>query len=155
MAQNARATGTPPAKPSQSQAMAQEAKSSSSTTSKPVMQPTPVQQAQALHHIGTNKNWISTARGGPWSPKFEPFFKYAGLDINKAPANLVEVLNHRGPHPEAYHRLVLDRLTNATTGLKPFTNDYSNAVTGTLQAIGKEVQTVGTEVNKLLTQTPK
>jgi RHS repeat-associated protein len=47
MAQNARATGTPPAKPAQSQAMAAEAKAPSSTTSKPSMQPTPVQQAQA------------------------------------------------------------------------------------------------------------
>ncbi|HEY4481343.1 MAG TPA: AHH domain-containing protein, partial [Candidatus Brocadiaceae bacterium] len=73
------------------------------------------------HHIATNKNSISNARGGPWTPRFEKFFKNAGLDINKGSENLVSVLNHKGPHPEAYHKLVHDRLTTATQGLKPNT----------------------------------
>jgi RHS repeat-associated protein len=37
----------------------------------------------ADHHIATNKNNISTARGGPWTPRFKTFFDKAGLDINK------------------------------------------------------------------------
>ena len=108
--------------------------------------------ASADHHIATNKNSISTARGGPWTPKFESFFKKAGLNINKGSENLVNVLNHKGPHPEAYHKLVFDRLTTATQGLKANTAAYKTAVTNTLQGIGKEAQTSGSTVNKLLTQ---
>ena len=78
----------------------------------------------------------------------------AGLDINKGAENLVNVLNHKGPHPEAYHQLVFDRLTSATQGLKANTAAYKTAVTNTLQTIGKEAQTVGSTVNKLLTKNP-
>jgi RHS repeat-associated protein len=108
----------------------------------------------ADHHIATNKNNISTARGGPWTPRFKTFFDKAGLDINKGAENLVNVLNHKGPHPEAYHQLVFDRLTSATQGLKANTAAYKTAVTNTLQTIGKEAQTVGSTVNKLLTKNP-
>ena len=55
-----------------------------------------------VHHIATNKNWDSPARGGPWSPRFEKLFKKAGMSLDDA-ANKVAVPGHRGPHPEAYH----------------------------------------------------
>jgi len=108
----------------------------------------------ADHHIATNKNNVSTARGGPWTPRFKTFFDKAGLDINKGSENLVNVINHKGPHPEAYHQLVFDRLTTATQGLKANTAAYKTAVTNTLQAIGTEAQQVGSTVNKLLTKKP-
>ena len=114
----------------------------------------PQKVKSADHHIATNKNDISTARGGPWTPRFRTFFDKAGLDINKGSENLVNVINHKGPHPEAYHQLVFDRLSTATKGLKANTNTYKTAVTNTLQAIGTEAQTVGSPVNKLLTKTP-
>ncbi|HEY4197938.1 MAG TPA: AHH domain-containing protein, partial [Mucilaginibacter sp.] len=115
-------------------------------------QETPAQQWQAKHHIATNKNTISAASGGPWTPRFEPFFKNAGLDMNKGAENLVEVINHAGPHPEAYHQLVFDRLTAATIGLPTNSSIYTAAVSQTLQAIGKEAQTIGSQVNILLTK---
>jgi len=59
-----------------------------------------------LHHIATDKNWISDSSGGPWSPVFEEYFEGAGLELND-PANLVEVEGHVGPHPRAYHEEVL------------------------------------------------
>jgi hypothetical protein len=108
--------------------------------------------ASADHHIATNKNSISTARGGPWTPRFEPFFKKAGLDINKGSENIVNVIGHYGPHPEAYHNLVFERLTKATAGIKANTAAYKTAVTNTLQTIGQEAQTAGSAVNKLITQ---
>jgi RHS repeat-associated protein len=108
----------------------------------------------ADHHIATNKNNISSARGGPWTPRFMPFFEKAGLDINKGSENIVNVLNHSGPHPKEYHQLVFDRLTLATQGLKEKTTAYKSAVTNTLQAIGAEAQQAGSPVNKLLTKKP-
>jgi hypothetical protein len=74
------------------------------------------------HHIATNKNNKSTARGGPWTPKFKVFFENAGLDINKASQNLVDVTDHYGPHPEEYHQYIYDELFTATQGLIPKTN---------------------------------
>ena len=64
----------------------------------------------------------------------------------------MNVIDHVGPHPEVYHNLVFKRLTEATAGLKANTAAYKTAVTNTLQAIGTEAQTVGSEVNKLLTR---
>ena len=52
-----------------------------------------------VHHICTNKNCISTARGGPWTPKFEAIFKKAGLDLDDA-INKIAVPGHKGPHPK-------------------------------------------------------
>ena len=106
----------------------------------------------AKHHIATDKNTVSTARGGPWTPRFQKIFNNAGLKISTAPENLVEVINHYGPHPEEYHQLVLDRLNGATRGLAANTPEYKAAVTNTLKAIGNEAQTKGTVVNKLLTE---
>jgi hypothetical protein len=104
------------------------------------------------HHIATNKNLISTVRGGPWTPRFKAIFENAGLDIDKGPENIVDIINHKGPHPQEYHELVFSRLRKATIGLKPQTDAYKSAVVNTLQEIGKEAQTLNTQVNKLLTK---
>jgi len=64
------------------------------------------------HHIATNKNGESTVRGGPWTPRFEKFFKRAGMSLND-PANLVWVPGHKGPHPKEYHETVLRRIDEA------------------------------------------
>jgi hypothetical protein len=34
--------------------------------------------------MATNKNFMSTARGGPWSPKFKALFDKAGIDLDEA-----------------------------------------------------------------------
>lgn len=53
-----------------------------------------------------NKNCLSTARGGPWTPQFQKYFDGAGLDINKSVENLVALADHKGPHPKEYHAYV-------------------------------------------------
>ncbi|MDX2202507.1 MAG: AHH domain-containing protein [Hyphomicrobiaceae bacterium] len=102
----------------------------------------------SMHHIMTNKNWISSQRGGPWSPKFADMAKEAGMTLDDA-ANLVKVPGHRGPHPAAYHQVVDDRLATATTGLQGA--EYSAAFRAELDPVGKEVAQSGTYLNKLVT----
>ena len=48
------------------------------------------------------ENWVSTVRGGPWSPRFAEVFERAGMTL-KARENIVRLLGHSGPHSEAYH----------------------------------------------------
>lgn len=104
-----------------------------------------------LHHIATDKNVVSKLRGGPWTPRFEAIFRRAGLSLKDA-VNKVRVAGHSGPHPEAYHRAVFDRLLSATNGLRGGTDAYRQAVIRELEKIGKEAATRGTSLNKLLTQ---
>ncbi|MEP7377912.1 MAG: AHH domain-containing protein, partial [Chitinophagaceae bacterium] len=100
--------------------------------------------AGALHHIATNKNFKA---GLQWSLKFLPLFKKAGYKLEDA-INTVFVKGHFGPHPEAYHKVVFERLSNATKGLTGI--KYKEAFERTLTAIGKEAATKGSELNKLL-----
>ncbi|MPV86500.1 hypothetical protein GCU85_07115 [Cardiobacteriales bacterium ML27] len=104
-----------------------------------------------VHHICTNKNCVSTARGGPWTPRFDEIFKKAGLDLDDA-VNKVAIPGHKGPHPEAYHSYVHKELLSATRGLKANSDAYRNAVTGTLDRIKTEATTVGSQVNRWLTK---
>jgi len=54
----------------------------------------------------TLRNEKSTARWGPWTPRFKELFKKAGMEL-KDPEN-------KGPHPERYHPWVFDELEAAT-----------------------------------------
>ncbi len=101
-----------------------------------------------IHHIATNKNSISNLRGGPWTPRFEPILKKAGMTLEDA-ANKIRVPGHAGPHPEAYHQEVFDRLRAATNGLSGA--DYKSALLKELDVIAGEATTVGSRLNKLLT----
>ncbi|MEM1137772.1 MAG: AHH domain-containing protein, partial [Bacteroidota bacterium] len=105
-----------------------------------------------VHHIATNKNFVSKLRGGPWSPRFEKIFKDAGLELKNS-KNLVGVKGHKGPHPQEYHEYVYNALIDATKDLTPKTKAYTDAVVKTLTRIGEEAKTVGTQVNKWLTKT--
>ncbi|MCK8503628.1 AHH domain-containing protein [Myxococcus fulvus] len=102
------------------------------------------------HHIATNKNDVSTVRGGPWSPRFRELFQRAGMKL-KDPENIVEVVGHKGPHPERYHRFVMDRLEDALGSCRRVV-DCRQALTNELRILGKEAQTPGTLLHKLLTQ---
>jgi hypothetical protein len=104
----------------------------------------------ALHHICTDKNWISESGGGPWSPVFERFLQGAGMGFDD-PANLVEVEGHIGPHPEAYHRRIELELRQATEDLVPGTTAYRDAVQKALKRLGEECARPGSLLNKLLT----
>ncbi|WP_394003239.1 hemagglutinin repeat-containing protein [Luteimonas sp. WGS1318] len=104
-----------------------------------------------IHHICTNKCEVGSNGKIPWTREFQHFFDGAGLDINRAMENLVEVPGHRGPHPEAYHQHVYGRLDQATRGLTPNTSEYNLAVTGTLNRIKSEAVIRGSQINKWLT----
>lgn len=101
-----------------------------------------------VHHICTNKNCVSSATGGPWTPRFEPIFEKAGMTLDDA-LNKVALPGHKGPHPEAYHQAVFRRLTSATDGLNG--KAYSDALQKELGAIRSEIQTPGSLLNKLVT----
>jgi hypothetical protein len=100
-----------------------------------------------LHHICTNKNCVSTVRGGPWTPRFEAIFERAGMNLDDA-LNTVRVPGHAGPHPQAYHQAVYDRLISATDGLSG--DAYRQALRTELSAIGQEAATSGSMLNNLL-----
>lgn len=105
-----------------------------------------------VHHICTNKNCLSTASGGPWTPKFQKYFDGAGLNINTAVENLVALPGHKGPHPREYHTYVEKELGLAVIGKQPNTKEYRDAVTGTLERIKAEALVSGSQVNKWLTK---
>ena len=102
-----------------------------------------------IHHICTNKNCLSAATGGPWTPRFEAIFDKAGMKLNDA-LNKIAVPGHKGPHPEAYHQAVFDRLTSATDGLSG--SAYRDALQTELRVIGREIQTPGSPLNGLVTK---
>jgi len=52
---------------------------------------------------------------GIWTPRFENLFIKAGMTLDN-PLNIVPVYFHQGPHPEAYHKAILQRLQDAVKG---------------------------------------
>jgi len=106
--------------------------------------------ASDLHHICTNKNSVSDRQGGPWTPRFEDFFKKAGMTL-RDPENLVRIKAHRGPHPQAYHEEVMKALQEGTRGVRANTQEYRQALKETLTRLAKQIRTPGTRLNKLVT----
>ncbi|WP_141325551.1 AHH domain-containing protein [Myxococcus sp. AB025B] len=102
------------------------------------------------HHIATDKNSISTVRGGPWTPEFRRLFRKAGMEL-KDPENIVEVRGHKGPHSQEYHQLVFDRLRGATQTCRTV-EACRRALTAELRQMATEVATKGTELHRLVTQ---
>ncbi|MBK9370983.1 MAG: AHH domain-containing protein [Deltaproteobacteria bacterium] len=101
-----------------------------------------------IHHIMTNKNWISDATGGPWSPRFAAMARDAGMTLEDA-ANKVVVAGHRGPHPAEYHKLVYGHLDEATRGLVG--DAYAAAFRAELSVLRAEIITSGSRLNRLVT----
>jgi hypothetical protein len=104
-----------------------------------------------VHHLATDKNQVSAKRGGPWTPRFEALFKRAGMKLDTE-ANKVVVLDHHGPHSEAYHQEVLDRLTAALVGAKT-TAQCRTALTAELSSMKREINRRGSKLYRLLHQT--
>jgi len=102
-----------------------------------------------IHHIATAKNSISTLRGGPWTPRFEGLFNEAGMTLENS-LNKIAVPGHFGPHPEAYHSAVFNRLVEATQGLSGA--PYADALRAELISIQSEVITSGSYLNSLITK---
>src|SRR5262249_51262463 len=96
---------------------------------------------------GLDKNSTSTSNGGPWTPRFEALFEKAGMSMQD-PDNIVNVVGHRGPHPEAYHEEIYRRLIAATRGLSG--KAFGVAFRAELRAMGAEIATPGTYLHALV-----
>jgi RHS repeat-associated protein len=103
----------------------------------------------ADHHLSTDKFLMMEPY---WTFYFEDIFRKGFLDLRTAPENLVWVLNHKGPHPEEYHIIVYNRLTQALKSSLPFTLQYKDKLIGALQKLKKEAVTPGSPLNKLITR---
>lgn len=99
------------------------------------------------HHLCTNKNSTSDATGGPWTPLFKNLFARAAMDLDD-PANLVYLRSHQGPHPEAYHREVFDRLESALGSCRT-QMDCRARLTKMLDKIAADICAPGSTLNKL------
>ncbi|HYV47417.1 MAG TPA: AHH domain-containing protein [Myxococcaceae bacterium] len=106
--------------------------------------------AEDLHHICTDKNYVSDKQGGPWTPRFEELFKRAGMSLQD-PENLVRVKAHQGPHPRAYHEEVMKQIRLAIKGHTEGTPSYREALKRALADLAREIQTPGTVLNQLVT----
>ncbi|KFA89946.1 hypothetical protein Q664_31355 [Archangium violaceum Cb vi76] len=100
------------------------------------------------HHLATIGNRKSSARGGPWTPRFEELFEQAGMILND-PANLIHIQGHQGPHSEQYHQTIHDRLLDALRNCTSV-GDCRRALTDELKKIADELCTPGTALNKML-----
>ncbi|MFL5358536.1 AHH domain-containing protein [Archangium sp.] len=103
------------------------------------------------HHLATNKNEISTAQGGPWTPLFERIFAKAGMSLDAA-ENLVYLAGHKGPHPEEYHSEVYQLLDTALGDCRSVAQCKSKLVR-VLKKMADEVCTPGSSLHQLVTKT--
>jgi hypothetical protein len=104
------------------------------------------------HHIATNKNDISSASGGPWTPLFEELFARAGMSLDD-PANLIYLMNHQGPHHEQYHREVYRTLEDALKNCRSQRTCREKLIRA-LDKLAGELCTPGSTLNKLATKKP-
>jgi RHS repeat-associated protein len=87
-----------------------------------------------VHHIATNKNFA-----GGFTKAFEKIFAKADMTLeheaNKMPASTAF---HNGPHPPAYHQMVLEKTRDAVAGKSGAA--ATNALTRTLNEIRDFIQ---------------
>ncbi|WNG16354.1 AHH domain-containing protein [Cystobacter fuscus] len=101
-----------------------------------------------VHHICTNKNAISAATGGPWTPECERIFKKAGMSLEDA-ANKVRLNGHEGPHSERYHREVIRRLERSVARCQT-TETCRASLMKELARIANELLTQGSDLRRLI-----
>jgi hypothetical protein len=102
------------------------------------------------HHIATTENSKSSLRGGPWTPRFEELFDKAGMSMND-PANKVQLIGHKGPHPQKYHEAVYRYLFKATERC-PNKRECERALRMALQELGAELNKMDSDLYTLLTE---
>ncbi|MFP2929076.1 AHH domain-containing protein [Pyxidicoccus sp. 3LG] len=105
-----------------------------------------------IHHICTDKNEVSEASGGPWTPLFEAYFEQAGMSLGDR-ANLVRIKGHKGPHPREYHEEVLSRIDLAMKGCRG-TVQCRTVLVVELSKIARDLTTAGTRLRKLIMKNP-
>jgi HNH/ENDO VII superfamily nuclease len=100
--------------------------------------------------VATNKNDISAVYGGPWTPLFKRLFTRAGMSLDAA-ENLVYLKGHKGPHPEAYHEAVYDKLRAALSDCETVAR-CRLSLAKTLKEIADETCTPGSRLHRLVTR---
>jgi HNH/ENDO VII superfamily nuclease len=106
------------------------------------------------HHIATICNDTSSARGGPWTPRFREIFAKAGMSLED-PANKMPLSGHYGPHPQRYHEIILEELLNATKACRNVL-ECREVLTSRLRKLARQIATPGTDLNRLVTrQSPR
>jgi hypothetical protein len=110
----------------------------------------PLTKKPEVHHIATIENSKSTARGGPWTPLFKRLFDKAGMSMED-PANKVRLTGHHGPHPQAYHEIVYNRLKAATDNCA-HQQDCALALRQALRKLAAEIVKDGSNLHTLLTK---
>lgn len=103
-----------------------------------------------VHHICTDKNTVSDATGGPWTPLFQDIFNRARMSLNDN-ANLVRIRGHKGPHPQKYHEEVLARIDSATRGCRG-AEKCRAALVGALEKIARDLMRPSSKLRKLVTK---
>ncbi|MDC0710481.1 AHH domain-containing protein [Stigmatella sp. ncwal1] len=101
------------------------------------------------HHVATIANQKSNLRGGPWTPLFEELFARAGMRLNDR-QNIVPLRGHKGPHPQRYHQIVLERLQRALGDCSSVAECRARLVPA-LDELAKLISKPGTELNRLVT----
>ncbi len=101
-----------------------------------------------VHHICTDKNLVSDASGGPWTPRFKEIFDKAGMSLND-PANLIRIKGHQGPHPREYHEIVHGRLLEVVQGCRGVAM-CRRALERELAALARELVKDGSKLRGLL-----
>jgi hypothetical protein len=110
----------------------------------------PPRKKPEVHHIATVENEKSTLRGGPWTQRFKKIFDKAGMSMED-PANKVSIEGHKGPHPQAYHAEVHERLDRATATCQN-TQQCRAALVDELRRLAQELSDKNSKIYKLLTQ---
>src|SRR6218665_527676 len=103
-----------------------------------------------IHHICTDKNEVSEASGGPWTPLFEPYFNRAQMKLSDV-ANQVRIKGHKGPHPREYHQEVFRRIERDMSECRGAAQCRAVLI-DTLAQIARELTTAGTKLRKLITR---
>jgi hypothetical protein len=102
------------------------------------------------HHLATNKNETSPVNGGPWTPLFAELFEAAGMSLDAA-ENLVYLKGHKGPHPQAYHEAVYEKLRLAIRDCGT-ESQCKRKLVDALRKLADEVCTPGSRLHRLVTK---
>lgn len=102
------------------------------------------------HHIATIRNEVSTARGGPWTPRFRDLFRRAGMELDEV-ENIVPIRNHKGPHPEVYHRYIFNEVSRVMSQCQSMAQ-CQVMLKRLLKTLAEDIATPGTKLHELVTR---
>jgi len=99
-----------------------------------------------LHHLVTKYGNTSRGWRQNWSRRSRDILDKAHVGLESG-WNKVYLRGHYGPHPEAYHKRIFERLAKAVRGKRPHTNAYTQAVQRELRKLGRDLLGDVTKLN--------